>query len=87
MNQAFSSTARKHMPVVLSDGARTSISIPVALYDNYLTLLNGDAVAFRSHLNEVARTAEPSLGITRSQAVRFALDSRIVSMRTAAGAV
>jgi hypothetical protein len=86
MNQAISTVAHKHMPVVLSDGTRTSVSIPAELYTDYVSRMGGDPLAFRTQLNEAARTANPRLGVTRSLAVRLALDARIEQLETAAAA-
>jgi hypothetical protein len=86
MNQAISTVAHKHMPVVLSDGTRTSVSIPAELYTDYVRRMGGDPLAFRTQLNEAALSAKPRLGVTRSLAVRLALDERIEQLKTAAAA-
>ncbi|SEC00616.1 hypothetical protein SAMN02787142_0708 [Burkholderia sp. WP9] len=86
MNQAISTVAHKHMPVVLSDGTRTSVSIPTELYTDYVRRMGGDPLAFRTQLNEAALSAKPRLGVTRSLAVRLALDERIEQLKTAAAA-
>ncbi len=83
---AVSATTHKHMPVVLSDGSRTSVSIPAELYTDYVRRMGGDPLAFRTQLNEAALSAKPRLGVTRSLAVRLALDERIEKMETAVAA-
>jgi hypothetical protein len=48
--------------------------------------MGGDPLAFRTQLNEAALSAKSRLGVTRSLAVRLALDERIEKMETAVAA-
>lgn len=72
----------KHIPVKLKDGTRTSVSIPTAYYAECERRLGGDGAALRAALREAVLTAKPRLGVTRSQAVRFALEAKIEQLTT-----
>ncbi|SOE50238.1 hypothetical protein SAMN05446935_0322 [Burkholderia sp. YR290] len=81
VTNAAPAATHKHMPVLLGDGTRTSVSIPKELYREYVQRMGGDPLAFRTQLNEAAVSAKPRLGVTRSLAVRLALDERIAQMK------
>ncbi|MEZ2307258.1 hypothetical protein AB6809_11580 [Paraburkholderia sp. RCC_158] len=67
----------KHLPVILSGGLRTSVSIPAVVYHAFLARLGGDRASFNEHLREAAMTAQPRPGVSRSLAVRFALEAAL----------
>lgn len=72
----------RHIPVRLADGTVTSVSIPKALYTDFVSKMDGDASAVRMALNEAARTAKPRIGIGRSMAVRLAMEAKINQLTT-----
>ncbi|MGF6937041.1 hypothetical protein OKW41_006203 [Paraburkholderia sp. UCT70] len=65
----------KHLPVVLPDGTRTSVSIPASVYHTFLSRLDGDRARFNEHLKAASLTARPRPGVSRSLAIRFALET------------
>lgn len=73
----------RHLPVTLGDGSYTSVSIHPEQYADYVRRLGGDAQVFRTELNAAALSAKPRLGITRSLAVRLALEERIEQLELA----
>ncbi|MDR5750199.1 MULTISPECIES: hypothetical protein [unclassified Caballeronia] len=77
MSAAAITELAKHLPVVLRDGTRTSISIPAVVYHAFLTRLGGDRATFNARLREAAMTAQPRPGVSRSLAVRFALEASL----------
>ena len=83
MNQAVI----KHIPVKLEDGSRTSVSMSSTQYEVFVQRMGGDARAVRSILAEAARTAKPRLGVTRSQAVRLAMETMVCDFEATRAAV
>ena len=77
MSHAQRPEAPKHLPVVLADGTRTSISIPAPVFNVFMSRLGEDRARFNEHLKVAALSARPRPGVSRSLAIRFALEATL----------
>lgn len=64
-------------------GKRTSVSIPLPAFDAYLATCYGSRELLRRHMRAAAASITPRPGLTRSAALRIALDERMQKVRAA----
>lgn len=65
------------MIVKTADGERTSVSIPAADVERYVTVCFGSQKLFRRHLNAAVLETRVRVGRSRSQLVRVNLERRM----------
>jgi hypothetical protein len=76
MNTELTPATNRHEPVRLKDGTRTSICIPKVMFDDLASKMEGGTVQLRRVIADLAREVEPRVGLSRSQAVRLALEAK-----------
>lgn len=64
-----------------ASGRRTSVSIPQPDFDEYLAICHGSRVLLRRHMNAAAARLTPQPGVTRSAAIRAALEARMEQVK------
>lgn len=76
------SRAQKHKSMIVktADGVRTSVSIPAADVERFITICYGSNNLFRRHLNAAVIETPVRAGRSRSQLVRANLNRRMAAV-------